>query len=122
MTLRRWRNALNQWGVGNELKFDTEIGNFFMSDLDTPKAILRLRAIEKDKSIGAADKRAIFLFADQVLALDLDRAPAKVENSLEVEELLKARSDARAMSNWAESDRLRDELKALGFTVQDNKS
>ena len=122
MTLRRWRNALNQWGVGNELKFDTEIGNFFMSDLDTPKAILRLRAIEKDKSIGAADKRAIFLFADQVLALDLDRAPTKVENSLEVEELLKARSEARAMSNWAESDRLRDELKALGFTVQDNKS
>ncbi|CAB4335084.1 unannotated protein [freshwater metagenome] len=93
-----------------------------MADLDTPKAILRLRAIEKDKSIGAADKRAIFLFADQVLALELDRAPEREESSPEIEALLRARAQARADSNWAESDRLRDELTKLGFTVSDSKS
>ena len=121
-TLRRWRNALHQWGSDTDLKFDDQIGNFFMADLDTPKAILRLRAIEKDKSIGAADKRAIFLFADQVLALELDRAPESEVSSPEVEALLSARVQARADSNWAESDRLRDELTKLGFTVSDSKS
>jgi len=33
--------------------------------------------------------------------------------------LIKAREDARKAKNWAESDRLRDELKALGYAVED---
>ena len=35
--------------------------------------------------------------------------------------LAEQRSAARASKNWAESDRLRDELSARGWTVQDNK-
>ncbi len=121
-TLRRWRVALHQWGTSDVLKFDQTIGDFFISDLDTPKAILRLRAIEKDHSIGAADKRAIFLFADQVLGLDLDRAPIAEEVSPEIQTLLNARAQARAANDWAESDRLRDQLRELGFAVSDGKS
>jgi cysteinyl-tRNA synthetase len=121
-TLRRWRVALHQWGTSDVLKFDQTIGDFFISDLDTPKAILRLRAIEKDNSIGAADKRAIFLFADQVLGLDLDRAPIAEEVSTEVQTLLNARAQARAANDWAESDRLRDKLRELGYAVSDRKS
>jgi cysteinyl-tRNA synthetase len=121
-TLRRWRVALHQWGTSDVLKFDQTIGDFFISDLDTPKAILRLRAIEKDNSIGAADKRAIFLFADQVLGLDLDRAPIAEEVSTEVQTLLNARAQARAANDWAESDRLRDKLRELGYAVSDGKS
>lgn len=37
----------------------------------------------------------------------------------EVQELLKARAVARAGKNWAESDRIRDALAALGWTVKD---
>lgn len=37
----------------------------------------------------------------------------------EVEELLAARKEARATKNWAESDRLRDCLKELGYAVKD---
>ena len=121
-TLRRWRIAMHQWGTSDEVKFDQVIGDFFISDLDTPKAILRLRAIEKDSSIGVADKRAIFLFADRVLGLDLDRAPVEEEISPEIQELLDARTQARASSNWAESDRLRDKLRELGYVISDGKS
>ena len=56
-TLQRWRKLVAQWGSGDELKRDEEIYSHFMNDLDTPKAILRLRAIEKDSSflvIGTA--------------------------------------------------------------------
>ena len=33
----------------------------------------------------------------------------------------RARRGARARKNWAESDRLRDELAALGVAIKDNK-
>ena len=120
-TLKRWRSALAQWGASAELKIDTEIHNHFMNDLDTSKALIRLRAIEKDSTIGAADKRAIFLYADQLLGLDLDRAPIATEISDEAKSLLEARVAARAAGNWSESDRLRDELSQLDIVVRDGK-
>lgn len=123
-TLQRWRRSMSDWGTGAEVKFDSEIHGYFMNDLDTSKALLRLRAIEKDASIGAQDKRAIFLFADQVLALDLDRgveAEIEVELSPEALELLQQRAAARAAGNWAESDRIRDVLALEGIIVRDGK-
>jgi cysteinyl-tRNA synthetase len=42
------------------------------------------------------------------------------EKSL-VEEHINARNAARASKNWAESDRIRDELAAMGIALKDNK-
>ena len=39
----------------------------------------------------------------------------------EIEALLSARLAARAAKNWAESDRIRDELAAMGVALKDNK-
>ena len=123
-TLKRWRKAMSSWGRSDEIKLDVEIHGHFMNDLETSKALLRLRAIEKDESIGDQDKRAIFLYADQVLGLDLDRAveiePA-IELSAEVLALLAERVAARAAGNWAESDRIRDVLAESGIVVRDSK-
>jgi cysteinyl-tRNA synthetase len=93
-----------------------------MNDLDTPKVLIRLRSIEKDATMGALDKRAIFLYADEVLGLDLKRAPKIVEISAEIQALIDLRAQARSRGNWSESDRLRDELLNLGYKVQDGKS
>ncbi len=38
-----------------------------------------------------------------------------------IESLIDARSAARAAKNWAESDRIRDELASIGVTLKDNK-
>jgi cysteinyl-tRNA synthetase len=35
--------------------------------------------------------------------------------------LITARLDARKAKNWAESDRLRDELAKMGIAIKDNK-
>ena len=121
-TLERWRSQVNNWGSGSELKFDQEIHSNLMNDLDTPKVLIRLRAIEKDKTLGALDKRAIFLYADQVLGLELSRTPKILEISDEVQSLIDLRAAARAEGNWGESDRLRDQLQILGYKVQDGKS
>jgi cysteinyl-tRNA synthetase len=119
-TLWRWRTAMTSWGDGSDLKFDEEIHAHFMNDLDTAKALLRLRAIEKDPAIGNQDKRAIFLYADQLLALDLDKK-VKSEISDEATQLLTDRASARANGDWDESDRLRDLLATLKIKVRDSK-
>ncbi len=49
------------------------------------------------------------------LPLDADGPPADVVS------LADQRITARASKNWAESDKLRDEIYALGWAVQDNK-
>ena len=124
-TLKRWRKALSSWGTSDEIKLDVEIHSYFMNDVETSKALLRLRAIEKDDSIGNQDKRAIFLYADQVLGLDLNRTVAEdavIEMSAEAAALLEERVAARAAGNWAESDRIRDLLAESGIIVRDSKA
>ena len=37
----------------------------------------------------------------------------------EIEAMIEQRREARAAKNWAESDRIRDELKAMGIVVED---
>ena len=39
----------------------------------------------------------------------------------EVQALVAAREAARRNENWAESDRIRDELDAMGVALKDNK-
>ena len=119
-TLSRWRKAMALWGDSSEIKFDSEINAMAMRDLDTPKIIIKLREIEKSVSIGGQDKRALFLYADQLLGLDLARPP-KLDKPINDAELalLNARSEARAAKNWAEADRLRDELAQSGIEVRD---
>jgi len=54
---------------------------------------------------------------DQVLALQREVAAVPGEVSTLVEQ----RQQARLAKNWAESDRLRDEIAKLGWTVKDTK-
>jgi len=49
----------------------------------------------------------------RVRPIDIDTA--------QIEKIVADRSAARAARNWAESDRLRDELAALGVAIKDNK-
>jgi len=46
---------------------------------------------------------------------------AKEEVPAEIQALLDARAAARKEKNWAESDRLRDEIAAAGWAVKDSK-
>lgn len=118
-TLNRWRTAMAIWSPTADLREDEDIKTALCEDLDTPKALLRLRAIEKDQSLSPQSKREIFNFADQVLALDLSRVIKTKPLSAEEEALLAERALARTNKNWAESDRLRDLLAAAGIAIKD---
>jgi cysteinyl-tRNA synthetase len=69
--------------------------------------------------MGSLDKRAIFLYADQVLGLDLDRVDEIKPLPQGAQALLDARVSARAAKDWKRSDDLRDELKELGLEIKD---
>lgn len=119
ITLRRWRTSMAAWGDSNEAIADEEISAAIAKDLDTPRVMLRLRAIEKSAAHTDATKRAIFLSTDALLGLDLTRPVEVAPLSPELSELLTARAAARAAKNWIESDRLRDLLALAGIAIND---
>jgi cysteinyl-tRNA synthetase len=90
------------------------------NDLDTPRALQRLREVEKSNEIADAEKRAIFIYADRVLALDLTRVNSQEKLSKEQQDLLAARLTARLEKRWSESDKLRSELEATGLEINDS--
>jgi len=118
-TLRRWRTAMATWGAGDQGLRDEEIAAAIAKDLDTPRVMLRLRALEKSASHSDEVKRAIFLYADALLGLDLTRPVEILPLSAEQAELLTARAVARQTKNWSESDRLRDLLVNEGIAISD---
>ena len=115
-TLKRWRSKMSSWGESSSLAIDTEIESAFNNDLDTPKAILRLREIEK---ANIENKRELFMYADQVLGLDLNRPVVARELTEEMQILLNERTKARSEKRWADSDALRVQLENLGLEIKD---
>jgi cysteinyl-tRNA synthetase len=79
-----------------------------------------MRRLEKAE-LPAWSKLETFLWADHYLGLDLardiGRAPAVLPAG--AQSLLDERAAARAGKDFAASDRLRDELAALGVAVKD---
>lgn len=118
--LNRWRTAMATWGETAVTQEDLEIKSALSQDLDTPKALLRMRAIEKDPNISLQSKRELFNYADQVLALDLSRKIETKPLSEKQMALLEERALARAAKNWGESDRLRDLLAVDGIAINDD--
>ncbi len=93
-------------------------------DLNTPKAFAALfELVRQTNASGTCSKAVLDVFQkmDTVLGVIFFGKAAKAEVPAEVQALLDARAAARAAKNWAESDRLRDEIAAAGWAVKDSK-
>ena len=115
-------------------KFLQQVGN----DLNTSMAVTLLYDALKAKTNGAT-KLAILDSFDQVLSLSLLEKAAAVraeqakvkaaqaqagytvtgEGDPEIDALVKARGEAKKAKNFAEADRIRDELKEKGIEITD---
>jgi cysteinyl-tRNA synthetase len=125
--IERWRNRVLQWRTANNIdqnKVKSTVDSIIQilcADLDTPRAMQKLREIEKSAEITEATKAEIFIQIDQIIGLDITRAPLpKAQLTEEQSNLIELRKSARAEGNFAESDRLRDLLKSNGIEVRDN--
>ncbi|WP_030910663.1 cysteine--tRNA ligase [Streptosporangium amethystogenes] len=123
-TLRRWRSQVAAWSESPSGPMPADrvsrIEAAFDDDLDTPLALRLLRELERDGSLAPGSRFEAFLHLDQILALDLSLDIGR-SRSLPggAAELLEQRARARDAQDWAVSDRLRDELAALGVKVAD---
>jgi cysteinyl-tRNA synthetase len=96
-------------------------------DMNTADAMGALFEIVKEANITLSDKsskQAIAGTLDTLSALAdvmglLTRKPPEEALPEEIQALVDARADARKSKNWALSDQLRDQLKDLGYTVED---
>lgn len=97
-------------------------------DLNVPKALGVLWVLVKNPHKSREIYDAL-LKMDAILALDIDKCAEKCDNNADAQldipqealELLQKRSEARRNKNWAESDRLRDLLGEMGYSVVDTK-
>ena len=98
-------------------------------DLNAPKAIASLHELRSEAAKGSHGAAASLKASAQALGLLRQSqaqwtawrpASASVEES-RVEALIAARNAARKAKNFGESDRIRDELAAMGVVLKDSK-
>jgi cysteinyl-tRNA synthetase len=94
-----------------------------LDDLNTPKAIAEMHGLKNAAGRKAlAGTLAFFGFRpDQLDAWRTKHAPAPALPADEIESRIAARNEARKAKNFAESDRIRDELAAMGVVLKDSK-
>ena len=89
-------------------------------DLNMPRAMAVIQEMLKSE-IPSTEKHATILDFDRVLGLSLDQVDKLQEIPPGVLKLVEARLKARASKDFAASDRLRDEIQALGYEVKDTR-
>ena len=105
-----------------------KVSSHLDDDLDTPLAVAALfDALSTANSLAdSGDEFSALALASSVNALFGSMGLSLLASSDEVDETSKAlvssRDAARSEKNWAEADRLRDELVNLGWVVEDSSS
>ncbi len=109
-----------QGGVGGG--YGEQFHSAINDDLNTSQALAVLWELIGDRTILDEEKAATILEFDRVLGLGLKEYIGRAqfdEIPAQVQVLVDQRQSARTAKDWSESDRLRDEILELGFTVED---
>ena len=117
--------------------FDAQKASFVKAldnDMNTSLAVTAVYDVLKANTNGAT-KRALIADFDRVLCLNLlenaaklneekaesEKAPSDDPFIREIEAMIEARKEAKKAKNYAEADRIRNELAAKGVTLIDTK-
>nr|WP_243296049.1 cysteine--tRNA ligase [Geothrix sp. SG198] len=97
-------------------------------DLNTPEALAAiftlisdLNAQDDHVALTREERDAVLAFLDEADAIFAAWPHEEASLDAEVEALIEARRAAKAAKNWAEADRVRDQLKAMGIVLEDRK-
>jgi cysteinyl-tRNA synthetase len=111
-------------GVGSDNAINAEYKNKFLvavnNDLNMPRAMAVIQEMLKS-SIGDTEKLTTILDFDRVLGLRLDQLDQEQPLPEAVQKRVNARIKARQGKDFAAADRLRAEIEAMGYLVQDTK-
>ena len=96
-------------------------------DLNTADAIGKLFELVRAANAGLDEHspktavKAVLDTLDELAGVLGILSRKTAADDAKVQELLAQRAEARANKNWAESDRLRDEIVAMGYVLKDTK-
>ncbi len=100
-------------------------------DLNTPLAIAHMHKMAHEARHGSEEARAGLTNSAALLGLVFSHLSPAADNSArgdadpewvaQIDELINVRQAARAAKDWPASDRIRDELLAMGIVVKDCK-
>ncbi len=106
------------WALAHLNDFTEAVNN----DLNIPKAFAALFELVHDVNVhGGGPVLRVFKRMDEVLGVIFYGQKTQEPIPEEIQKLLDLRAVARKEKNWAESDRLRDEIHNLGWSVKDSK-
>jgi cysteinyl-tRNA synthetase len=123
--LDRWYPLAKQFAVSSAMLAPDFLAAL-EDDLNTPDAITALRRLHHEAQEDVAFAGARFASCGHLIGIfekdlaDWEGVPALIDKD-RVQRLVDERLSARATRNWAESDRIRDELDAMGIMLKDNK-
>src|SRR3989344_327557 len=129
--LNNLREKIRGWNEEIGLSEQSNLGDnlfwqrFFESvnnDLNLPQAVAVLwEMVNSDTTTPGRSK--VLLEMDKILGLNLDQYLGKtIEIPEGVQKLIGRREEARKTGNFKESDKLRHEIKKLGFEILDTES
>ncbi len=100
--------------------YDTRFREAVAADVDMPAAVVVVNEVAGDDDLPVGERYALLASWDAVLGLDLEReSTSGWAPSEEMLAKMARRDAARAGKDYAASDRLRDELAAMGLEVMD---
>ena len=99
-------------------------------DMNTAKVVAELHGL-RNTFVHSAGKRDVTALGDALdflglfngvnIAAEMDRSRREKLDEVKINELISARTAARARKDFRESDRIRDELAAMGVAIKDSK-
>jgi len=128
-SLKNLENAQNAYNrlknIISEIKNDKKIHHNSLrdfeqainNDLDMPKALQVLWKLVRDDN--AQGKYNTIKKMDEVLSLNLLKKEKKSIIPNKIRKLVGDREKARAKKDWKKADKLRDEIKSLGYQIDD---
>ena len=107
-------------GNDESKKYEEEFLSAVNDDLNIPLAVQVTLKLLDDFYFDSKKKLKLLEKFDEVLGLGIkDMKEDKLDIPNEVNKLLKDRENARKNKDWEESDNIREEIKKLGFAVED---
>jgi cysteinyl-tRNA synthetase len=133
-TLDRWYGFIENISLDPNAKPHEDPIQSLKDDLNTPRALLELQLLISAKSFpdprvaeqyvvstAVASARLLGLLNEDPAKWKARKRSTMTVDVETIDSLIAVREDARQNKNWAEADRIRDELDAMGFVLKDNK-
>jgi cysteinyl-tRNA synthetase len=135
-TIDHWYEIVGDMASDSNARPDPIVVQTLCDDLNTPNTLTRLHAIASEirgpaSGLHQIELKRTFRASGEFLGLlaatrgaylkNHPRRKDKVIDHTRIDLLVEARARARQAKNFAESDRIRDELAAMGIVLKDTK-